>query len=152
MQVSRPPCGSENPRGPSKQILALRTDSLRQPLSVVFEGTAESDAFKQSLVLSLGPGILQFALSRMGCVHTFEQIVGVAPSSFSQLTLLQRRIYLFSSFVQTRGQRMWQLVSNHRVCWSLPKKYSKRNPSPAWPWQLPPKTHTNTRLPDDCKG
>lgn len=67
-----------------------------------------------------GLGFLWFALSRMGCVHTFEQIVGGAPSSLSQL--LQRRIYLFSSLVQPRRQRTWQLVPNLRVCWSLPKK------------------------------
>lgn len=93
VQVIIPLCGSENPRWPTKQILAFGTDC--QLVFVVFEGPAESDSFKQRLILFLGPGILQFALAGMGCVHTFEQIVGAAPSALSQLILLQRRIYLF---------------------------------------------------------
>lgn len=50
-----------------------------RPVSAVLEGTAESDSFQHSLVLSLRPEILQFALSGTDCVHTFKQIVGVAP-------------------------------------------------------------------------
>lgn len=122
-----------------------------RPVSAVLEGTAESDSFQHSLVLSLRPGILQFALSGTDCVHTFKQIVGVAPGSLSQLTLLQRRIYLFSSFVQTRRQRRWQLMGNHRVCWRLPEKEEQRTPSPAQPLRLPPRSSQIMYLPHDCK-
>lgn len=85
-----------------------------------------------------------------GCGYTFKQTVGAAPSLLSQLTSLQKRIYLFSFFVQTRGQRAWQLVANHRVCWSLPEK-EKRTPSPGQPLQLPQKKLTNKYLPEGCK-
>lgn len=100
MQEIIPLWASENPRWPSEQILAYRTASVSAlSVSVVFEGAVQTDSFKQIPFLSLRPGILQFALSRMGCAHTFEQIVGIAASSLSQLTLLQRPIYLFPSLV-----------------------------------------------------
>lgn len=135
VQVIIPLCGSENLRWPTKQILAFGTDCLSASVSVVFEGPAESDSCKQRLILSLGPGILQFALAGMGCVYTFKQIVGAAPSALSQLILLQRRIYLFFSFVQTRGQRTWQLLANH---WSRPNE-KQRNPLPTVALAVAPK-------------
>lgn len=114
-------------------------------VSVVVEGPDKSDSFKQSLVLSLGPGILQFPLSRVGCVPTFQQAAGAAPGALSQLTLVQRRIHLLFSVVRTRG------VANHRVCWSPAKKKRKATLSLVWPLQLSPKKLTNMYLLHDCK-
>lgn len=108
--------------------LAFRTDAAN--LCTVFEGAAKSESFKQNLVLSLKPGTLQFALPWKGCAQTCKQIVGAAPSLLNQLTPLQKRIYLFSAFVQTKGQRAWQLVANHRVCGCLPRKMKWEEPSP----------------------
>ena len=128
-----PLCGSENSRWPSKQILAFRIASV----PVIFEGTVETGSFKQSLVRCLRPGSLQLAPSRMGCVPTLEQTVGAAPSALSQLTLLQRRIYLPFSFVQTRGQRPWQLTGQSQGVLEPARKGKQRNLLPTCPYSCP---------------
>lgn len=66
----------------------------------------------------------------MGCAPTLEQTVGAAPSVLSQLTRLQRRISLLFSFVQTRGQRTWQLTGQSQGVLEPAKKGSKGNSSP----------------------
>lgn len=140
--------GSKNPRWQSKLILAFRINTLCNLLSL--------SSLRKLLHLKHSSKIW-FCLSGLQfCSLLYSGWVVHIPSSKLLESLPVRSaswlhykggFIFFSLFVQTRGQRAWQPVANHRAHWSLPRKRKKKSPLPRQPLQLPHQRIAKSRLP-----
>ena len=122
-----PLCGSESPRCPSRQTLAFRMDSVDLWLCCLWGNCWIWLAHTVWFCLT-GLGFCSLLCPGWALHILSEHIIGVAPGLLSQPNPLQRRIYFSPPLSKLEDKKTWQLVANHRVCWSLPRKEKEKNP------------------------
>lgn len=146
VQVIIPLCGSENQRWLTRQILAFGTDCQSLSLLSLRDLPNLIHSSKVWFYLS-GWGFCSLLWPGWSVYIPSSKLLEQLPVPSASWLCYKGGFIFFFSFVQTRGQRTWQLG----LITGVSQMKSEETLSPLWPLQLPPKKLTNIHLQDDYK-